>query len=196
MMGITWSTRIAGFALATAAVLTPAMKAQTVISNESLVSTTFVVNKTNIMAGCAGDPGCVAPPMPLFKPIHVTCPAATGKTCTLGISLDAKTQVSIQDGNSGEEGIYQFLMDGAPPVPGPTDEQGFYIFTIYAAAFDNYPQQTRLSYPASLVGAVKNSGSSKDHVVKVSVSCVDVLKQGGCEVDAHWSTMRIDVFEP
>ena len=195
-MGITWFTRIAGFGITTVAVFMPAMKAQTVISNEHLVSTTFVVNKTNIMAGCAGDPGCVAPPMPMFKPIHVTCPAATGKTCTLGISLDAKTQVSIQGGNSGEEGIYQFLVDRVPPVPGPTDKQGFYIFTIYAAAFDNYPQQTRLSYSASLVGTVTNSGSSKDHVVKVSVSCVDVLKQGGCEVDAHWSTMRIDVFEP
>jgi hypothetical protein len=64
------------------------MKAQIVISNESLATTTFVVNKASKTAQCS-KPGCIATAS-MFGPIQVTCPAAIGSTCTLHISLDAK----------------------------------------------------------------------------------------------------------
>jgi hypothetical protein len=106
----------------------PAATAQTVISNETLVSTTFVVNKQSASAIC-GFSGCHAKKS-VFAPITVTCPAATGQTCIFHIVLDAKTSINTC-GNclgAGVTGFYQFLVDGAAPTIGPTDEDGFYLF--------------------------------------------------------------------
>jgi len=125
----------------------------------------------------------------MFKPIHVTCPAAMAKTCTLHIALDSKTEISPY-----AKGRYQFLLDGAAPMPGPTDEHGFYLFTLYVAG-EYYPEEERQSYPATVVGKVTNS-QSKDHKLEVSVACTDAAGLGLCAATAHWSTMRIDVFEP
>jgi len=58
-------------------IATPAA-AQTVISNETLVSTTFVVNKTSATAECRHT-GCRARTS-MFAPVPVTCPAASGQT--------------------------------------------------------------------------------------------------------------------
>jgi hypothetical protein len=184
-------TGIAGFVLAVA--LTPQSGAQTVtISNEKLVSTTFVVARTNTMASCQGE-GCVAKPVPMFKPIHVICPAAIDNSCTLNITLDAHAGINSDEDVLGDEGRYQFLVDGAAPVPGPTDG-GFYTFSAYSGGFQS-SFDTRQSYSASVVGRVINS-RSKEHKIEVSVSCKDVSLLGGCSATTHYSTMRIDVFEP
>jgi hypothetical protein len=63
----------------------PTAPAQTIISNEALVSTTFVVNKTSETAKC-GKPGCQAITS-MFAAIPVLCPAPMGKTCTFHIFL-------------------------------------------------------------------------------------------------------------
>jgi hypothetical protein len=65
-------------------VATPAVTAQTIISNETLVSTTLIVNTKDAKAICRTT-GCRAKTA-LFAPINVTCPAATGKTCTFTFS--------------------------------------------------------------------------------------------------------------
>jgi hypothetical protein len=186
----------AALALALVALFAPALDAQTVISNERLVSTTFVVNKENSSTSCTGY-YCIATPVPMFKAVHVTCPAALGKTCTLHIFLDAKAEVSDNnnpDGGPGAEGRFQFLVDGNAPIPGPTDGHGFYLFSLYGAEYP-IPNAPRQSYSASLVSRVTNS-KSKDHTIKVEVSGTDAGDRGYCFVTAHWSTMRIDVFAP
>jgi len=93
------------------------------------------------------------------------------------------------------KGLYQFLVDGLAPVPGPTDERGFYLFDIDGASNNNDYKPPRQSYPASVVGKVRNL-KTKLHKIDVDIACIDVSQLGGCGVTAHWSTMRIDVFEP
>ena len=82
---------VAGLALV-AGLAAPAATAQTVISNETLMTTTFVVNKQVATARC-GQSGCRSR-APIFAAIPVTCPAAIGQTCTFHISLDAKVSLS------------------------------------------------------------------------------------------------------
>jgi hypothetical protein len=183
-------TRIAGFALGTVAVFTPAISAQTVtIRNERLVSTTLVVNRQDSTASCEGT-DCSVNPVLMFKPVHVSCPAGIGKTCTLNITLDAKAEISPLAYSA-----YQFLLDGAAPKPGPTDGRGLYVFSVFAPGSGFGASQVRQNYPASVVGKVTNS-KSEDHKIRVSVMCGDAAGQGGCAITTHWSTMRIDVFEP
>jgi hypothetical protein len=184
----------------------PAALAQTVIGNETLVSTTFVVNKTSATAKC-GKTGCHAQ-IPMFATIPVTCPSAIGQTCTFHISMDAKISTTFRCDRQGgcaapgPLGFYQFLVDGVAPNIGPTGPNGDYIFDISATTVSSNAVgtiETRQSYPASVVASVTNSVSN-NHTISVSVGCDDVNGEGnginGCAATAHWSAMRVDVFEP
>lgn len=187
----------AGVLAAAVMCTTITLKAQTIISNETLVTTTFVINKTDATAKCS-KAGC-STKSPMLTSIPVTCPAALGSTCTLHIALDAKVTVHLRCGGfdclgpSGSVNSYQFLVDGAAPAPGPTDDHGDYIFGRYVASDTDVP--SRQSYPASVVATVTNS-STQNHLVDVNLLCTDEQKDYGCAVTAHWSSMRIDVFEP
>ncbi|MGD0182252.1 MAG: hypothetical protein ABSC15_20760 [Terriglobales bacterium] len=174
---------------------TPAMTAQTVISNEALVSTTFVVNKQSATAKC-GTVGCSARAS-WFGPISITCPAPTGQTCTFHISLDAKTTIVLggHGGGSGSIGSYQFLVDGAAPTIGPTDKNGDYLFERDVYTVSTPTDASRQSYPASVLATVTNSNSN-GHAIALGLGCKDIGNEGGCQTTAHWTTMRVDVFEP
>jgi hypothetical protein len=186
---------VAGLALAVLTCTTVVVKAQTIISNETLKTTTFVVNKVSSTAKCLKRE-CVEI-SPMFAPIPVTCPAAMGHTCTFHISLDAKVSVSgcpkCEPGFAGT-GFFQFLVDGAAPTIGPTDENGNYLFQKNVATFLR-PYVSRQSKPASVLGGVTNSTSS-NHTITVNLGCRDSANTGICVAVAHWSTMRVDVFEP
>jgi hypothetical protein len=176
---------VAGLALV-AGLAAPAATAQTVISNETLMTTTFVVNKQVATARC-GQSGCRSR-APIFAAIPVTCPAAIGQTCTFHISLDAKISL-----DNGWPTFYQFLVDGAAPTIGPTAADGTYIFQDNATTLKGLP--LRQSFPASVVATVTNS-SSNDHTITVYLGCIDSFRIGGCETTAHSRSMRVDVFEP
>jgi hypothetical protein len=166
---------------------------QTILSNETLVTTTLVVNKTPIIAKCKGY-GCSAEKKYLTS-IPVTCPAGGGKTCTFHIALDVKVNIGTPEASSteGTLGFYRFLIDGAAPTVGPTDPHGGYLFekNIYTN-LENSSSTLRLSYPASVV----TSTASGNHTIDVYVGCTDNLLEGGCGLTAHSGTMRIDIFEP
>jgi hypothetical protein len=180
--------RIIGLAL-TAALAALCMvteaQAQTVISNETLATTTLVVNKERGSANCV-DGGCRAKKA-MFAPITVMCPADIGKTCTFHVSLDTKAEISFVD-----DGFYQFLVDGVAPVPGPTFDGGFYRFVRFQQTNSIGP--TRQSYPATVVATVTNT-NSQNHTIVVSIACKDE-NGDGCTATAYQSTMRVDVFEP
>jgi hypothetical protein len=174
----------------------PTAAAQTIIGNETLVSTTFVVNQQIATARCRKS-GCGAKTS-MFAPITVTCPAAIGQTCTFHISLDTKTSIVAGCGDcagGGPTGFYQFLVDNAPPTIGPTGKDGSYVFEEDAYTGGEPKFASRQSDPASVLGAVTNS-SSNSHTIVVGVGCLDNVNSGGCAAIAHWSTMRIDIFEP
>lgn len=53
----------------------------------------------------------------------------------------------------------------------------------------------RQGYIGSVVGSVTNS-SSQNHLIQISIGCIDENLEGGCSLTAHASTTRVDVFEP
>jgi hypothetical protein len=204
-----------GFALTVTVLFTAiTVDAQTVISNETLVTTTLVVNSKNVALKCV-ETGAfsVARPCgaqaPLLTSIPVNCPAAIGATCTFHISLDTTVSLSLicnatfnrcmlGEFDSSESDpsplySYQFLVDGAAPVPGPTDDQGDYFFAVYVWSESEIPALQ--TYPASVVATVTNA-SSQNHEVNVNLRCRDTLLEGGCAAEAQGATMRVDVFEP
>jgi hypothetical protein len=198
------------FALAAITLMGAAsMKAQTVISNETLVTTTLVVNKKIATAKCSGK-NCVAR-APMLKSIPVTCPAAIGKTCTFHVALDTKVVLSFEYNVGGHGGCwnmsglsgYQFLVDGAPPTVGPIDADGNYVFAenVFTCSENAGGPSflTRQSFPASVIATVTNT-TSNSHTIDVNLVCSNTSASDGsltgCEAVAHNSTMRVDVFEP
>jgi hypothetical protein len=189
-------TNIAGLTLVALSLSAmPGAAAQTVISNETLVTTTFVVSKQIETAACKSG-GCRAQAS-MLPPVMVVCPAASGKTCTFHISLDAKTSVSTRGGRtgSGSKGFYQFLADGLPPTIGPTDGNGYYLFERSVYTTGDVSDSSLQSYPASVVTVVANS-TSDSHTIKEDFGCQDITNAGGCRATVHSITMRVDVFEP
>lgn len=191
---------VAGFALAVVLIVllsTFETKAQMVMSNEKLSTTTLVVDKNSTIVSCA-PPGCNAE-APILTSVPVTCPAAKGGTCTFHILFDAKVTSDIPGcgngclGSSGATNFYQFLVDSAAPMPGPTNRYGWYVFG--RSVFSEDPSHSQISYPASVVAKVTNFSSQK-HLIEVNLGCVDSLKYRGCKAVARKSTLRVDVFEP
>jgi hypothetical protein len=177
---------VAGFVLIALSLMSTPATAQTILSNETLMATTLVVNTKSATAFC-NHLYCSAE-TPMFAAIPVICPAATGQTCTFHISLDAKISMFF-----GARGFYRFLVDGIPPTIRPTDKDGDYLFMENVTIAQGFP--LRQSYPASVVATVTNT-SSNNHTIMVSVGCADDNVSGGCKTTSHRSTMRVDVFEP
>jgi hypothetical protein len=173
---------------------TAAAKAQIVLSNETLATTTFVVNEETAIVNCT-QAGCKAEKA-ILKSIPVNCPAPNGKTCTFHILFDAKVAVGLPCGGkgclgtSGATNYFRLLIDGSAPNPGPTDEHGLYRFGVNVMSETNYP--ARQPYAASVLGTVTNG----DHLIDISLRCVDTLKFYGCAAQAFNSTLRVDVFTP
>jgi hypothetical protein len=204
-MRMTYPHRLSTIAFSGVIVLMSiAVKAQTIISNETLATTTFVVNETATTAKCS-KAGC-SDKQSMLKAIPVTCPAALGKTCTFHIMLDAKVEITFGCGGlcdgPGPQASYQFLVDGTVPSPGPVNANGEYLFSRGAfTASEEWSKEfgnllfERQSHTTSVVATVTNT-SSNSHTVDVNLLCKDRVKDGGCRVTAHHSTMRVDVFEP
>lgn len=185
----------AGIALVATSTLT---MAQTVISNETLVTTTFVVIKDRKMVKC-GRENCRAVTS-MLEPIPVTCPGSSGQTCTLHISLDVKVSLATPPGSSigpGGSGFYQFLVDNAAPNIGPTGPNGGYLLEANVWTDPN-PFAVRQSLSASVLAGVTNT-ESNSHTIAVNIGCRDLdhkLPYPGCEIASHQGTMRVDVFQP
>ena len=175
------------------------VKAQTIISNEQLVTSTFVINTSSVIVKCL-KPECIAQSQ-LLSTIPVTCPAAIGGTCTFHIALDSRIDVALPCGGldcfgtSQAINSYQFLIDGVPPLPGPTDQQGYYVFSKNTYSFTAFP--SRQPYPAAIVAIVTNS-DSQNHTIDVNLRCTNVqtLTGTGCGLVSDSTQMRVDVFEP
>jgi hypothetical protein len=173
------------------------VQAQTIVSNEQLVTSTFVISTSSVTAQCL-KAGCSAQSQ-MLSAIPVTCPAAIGATCTFHIALDSRIDVALPcgglvcSGTSGAFNSYQFLVDGTVPSPGLTDPQGYYVFSKNVNSFTRFP--SRQPYPATIVATVTNA-TSQDHTIDVNIKCSDVLKENGCGLIVNSTQMRVDVFEP
>ena len=63
-------------------------------------------------AATCDSAGCTA-----YAPIYtetVNCPRPAGATCTFQVTIHAQVNAGSNDSTFGEEGVYQFLVDGGP----------------------------------------------------------------------------------
>lgn len=164
--------------------LAPQSQAQTtILSDESLQSSTLLVHKGDSTATCTGAT-CEAHHA-MFRPLTVQCPAGVEGTCTFHISLNAQ----VETDESNPIAAFQFLVDNAAPSPGPTDANGNYQFLANRVSSAGEPPFQ--SFSAAVDATVTGSGS---HTIAAYIACRGTGK--GCKATAHWSEMKVDILLP
>jgi hypothetical protein len=182
-------TRLFALALATILVFAvlPQANAQVTLLNRLLRNSDFQTEPNPISTGC-GVVNCLAPPQLIFPVLNAVCPAAANATCTFYIHLETQAHLSQRD-----RGLFQFLVDAAAPVPGPTDPGGFFTW-------DDRDPDSAVAVPFAhsyaVTAIVKNSVANQAHQVTVSVSCFDTNASGACAVATGLANLEVNIYTP
>jgi hypothetical protein len=133
--------------------------------------------------------GCISPPSTIYS-YNITCPVLVGKTCTYDIQIAGQVMSGGNSDAVGENGLYQFLIDGAPPTGGGTDINGNYSWQYGGPEFE-----FGTSY--SVHSKVTNDVANQAHTISVSVLCEEVNGDlNGCWVFSGFQTMVVRVWTP
>jgi hypothetical protein len=155
------------------------------IRNLTLVSTAFRTNAGSVTVSCTPslceNLGVVVTP----SVVHIICPQPGGATCTYHIHLETQAAVSAND-----SGVFQFLVDGVAPTPGPTDFRGFFAWDT---ADPNSTVMQARSY--AVVAQVTNSQANQPHSVEVEFGCVDETGDG-CSSTMGLASISIALYKP
>jgi hypothetical protein len=173
-------------AFVTVAIL-PQANAQVTLLNRRLRNTDFQTQPNAITTGCSVM-NCLAPPAMIFPVLPAVCPGPINQTCTFYIHLESQAALSQND-----RGLFQFLVDAAPPVPGPTDPGGFF-------SWDNADPDSALAQPFAhsyaVTAVVTNAVANQVHPITVSVSCVDSNGNAVCRVNTGLSNLEVNTYTP
>ena len=155
------------------------------IRNVTLVSTTFRTDVGPVTMACSSGLceilGVFVTPSVLF----IACPQPAGATCTYYVHLETQASVSAND-----TGIFEFLVDGGAPSPGPTDVRGFFAWDT---ADPNSTVMQARSY--AIVAHVTNSKDNQSHSVEAEFGCLD-LTGDGCSATMGLANMSIALYMP
>jgi hypothetical protein len=152
---------------------------------ESLVAT-YSDSRGPATASCTGV-DCLSTPTALFAPVLV-CPAQAGKSCTYDIQVTGQVKTTGITNSDGQDGVYQFLVDGVLPSGGGTDDSGFFAWQIGGPSF---------TYGTSynVHSKVKNTTLNQSHNVLVNFACQDI-DGGGCTASLGFQTIVVRVWTP
>jgi hypothetical protein len=167
----------------------PKASAQAVtLLNRTITNTDFQTQNTAVSAGCSVA-NCTAVPQPIFPVLRAVCPALAGKTCTYYIHLESQDHFL----SPLDAGLFQFLVDGAPPNPGPTFGPGFFTWNNNDPTS---PTAVPQSHSYAVTARVKNKVDNQPHAIRVSVSCIDTNASGACTAATLLSNLEVNIYTP
>jgi hypothetical protein len=116
----------------------------------------------------------------------IECPGAVNVECTFEIDVAGQHQVSP----AGEDGLYQFFIDGAIPSGGGTDGSGLYAWEINGAA-------GKYTSAYGVTSQVKNTKANELHSIVVNIGCAEIeSNSGGCSDSTGFHQLTIRVLKP
>lgn len=166
--------------------IAPEASAQTLL-NRRLRNTDFQIQPSPITVTC-GVSGCTAVPVPLFPVLNAVCPGPIDTTCTFYIHLETNDHLSVRD-----TGRFQFLVDAAPPVPGPTDPPSFFTWN------SNDPDSglaEPFSHSYAVTARVANSVVNQVHPINVNITCTDTNASGACTAITFLANLEVNIYNP
>lgn len=160
----------------------------TITKRETLRATYSDTLSSTLFASC-GSAGCEATPVNIFTH-SLVCPAVAGAHCTYDIQEAGQVESGGNSIFSGEDGLYQFFVDGAIPNGGGTDGNGFYAFQLGGPEF-----LFGTSY--NVHSTVTNTIANQQHTITVNLSCFDLLgDSAGCFGESGFQTLVVRVWTP
>ncbi len=118
--------------------------------------------------------------------VKIPCPGAAGVQCTYEVDIAAQSNMETPG-----EGLYQFLIDGAPPNGGGTDLKGFWIWGISGPSGPG-PMSGSAAY--SVNSQVTNTSANQVHSIVVNLACT--LGNPGCTVNSGQTSLTVRVLKP
>jgi hypothetical protein len=167
----------------------PRASSQVTLQNRVLAYTDFQTQRNPVTASCS-TVNCFAPPQRIVPRLNPICPGPLNATCTFYIHLESQDlNLSTRD-----TGLFQFMVDGAIPIPGPTDPLGFFQWNNNEATS---PTVAPASHSYAVVARVVNSVTANQaHPIDVSVSCFDFNANAVCSVTSGLSSLEVNVYTP
>jgi hypothetical protein len=163
-----------------------ATEAPTTLKKEVLKASYFDSSAADVFAYCVSA-GCFATTNIYTE--NLTCPGSVGKTCTYEVVIDSQVLSSGFSKPTGEEGLYQFLIDGAVPNGGGT-LGSYYLWQNGGPSF-------LFTASHSVHGQVTNSAANQAHSVVVNVECSEILSDpAGCYAESNNASLTVRVLTP
>jgi hypothetical protein len=168
-------------------VLGPQTPPPAVTAKETLQATYLSSSSTGVSATCSVN-GCLSSSVPLYTS-SIICPARAGKTCTYDVLIAGQVKTGGNNTDAGDNGLFQFLVDGVPPSGGGTDSTGLYSWQFIG-------EELMWSSSYDVHSTVKNTVANQAHTVTVNLACEDDLFANGCFADAGFTTLTVRVWTP
>jgi hypothetical protein len=125
----------------------------------------------------------------------IVCPVAAGAKCTYQLTIQSQSQAGSNDGNVGEEGVYQFLVDGVAPIPGPVGPPPCSCYTWSGASRQFSFAIRGTSY--AVTATVKNTTANQAHTIAVNIGCNEVQgNASGCFANSGFANLSIATYAP
>ena len=132
---------------------------------------------------------CLATPVTIYS-YNLVCPVPAGSSCRYDIQIAGQVESGGNSVASGEDGLYQFFVDGVPPSGGGTDPNGFYSWQMFGPEF-----YFGTSY--NVHSKVMNNSANQKHNVTVNLSCFEILgDSAGCFATSSYQTLVVRVWTP
>jgi hypothetical protein len=156
-----------------------------------LKGTYFDASSPGASASC-GSAKCSA-----FAPIYlenIVCPGVVGAKCTYQITIQSQNRAGSNDGTLGEEGVYQFFVDGAAPNPGPVSAScACYAWSGASQKFSLPIRGTSYAVTATVTNATAN----QSHSIAVNIGCNEVHgNASGCFAGSGFANLSVAVYAP
>jgi hypothetical protein len=156
-----------------------------------LKGTFFDTSSTGASASCSSA-GCTA-----YAPISsesIVCPKLAGGTCTYQVTIQSQSIAGSNDNTKGEEGVYQFLVDGVAPNPGPVGA-GCACYTWSGSSRQFSLTVRGTSY--AVTATVKNTIDNQSHSIGVNIGCNEVQgNTSGCFAGSGFANLSIATYTP
>jgi hypothetical protein len=127
---------------------------------------------------------------------QIICPQPAGRSCTFHIGVEASMFIGNEVTLTQVTGLYHFLIDGAPPNPGPAPNSNGFIEWGCVGSGDIgagcVGSTEFISNYISTVATVTNTVRNQPHAIQIDAVCLGV---DGCQLVVNRALARIDVFK-
>jgi hypothetical protein len=166
-------------------------QAPALLTKHVLKGTYFDTFSSVASASCSSV-GCSAY-APIFSE-SIVCPTTAGGKCTYQVTIQSQNNAGSNDNTVGEEGVYQFLVDGVAPTPGPVGSSCS-CYT-WSGASRNFSFAIRgTSY--AVTATVTNTTANQVHSIAVNIGCSEIQgKTSGCFANTGFANLGVATYTP